>query len=226
MKTTLAAAVLMIIMDMATPGWAKEMNATEILAEPTKFAGSMVTLKGAFIYSEPMRESFTIDQNGNQVEVFYRDLAKSDRDALLLLTKYSKVPVTVTGVVQFYTNSKSGCFMTATSVQIPGSPASASAKNITATAVASLADLPKYSGKRVTVKGAFLYSEPMRDSFTIDQNGMAIEVFFKDIPKNERDVILSQKKYSREPVTVTGVVQHYTNSTKGCFMLATAVRLN
>ena len=57
MKTTLAAAVLMIIMNMATSGWAKEMNAAEILAEPTKFAGTTVTLKGAFIYSEPMRES-------------------------------------------------------------------------------------------------------------------------------------------------------------------------
>ena len=216
----------MIIMSLATPGWAKEMNVAEILADPAKFAGSIATLKGAFIYSEPMRESFTIDQNGNHVEVFYRNLAKSDRDALLLLTKYSKVPVTVTGVVQFYTNSKNGCFMTATSVQIAGSPAPASARNITATAVASLADVPKYSGKRVTVKGVFLYSEPARDSFTIDQNGMMVEVFFKDIPKNERDIILSQKKYSKEPVTVTGVVQPYTNSASGCFMLATAVSLN
>lgn len=216
----------MIIMNMATPGCAKEMNTAEILAEPAKFTGSMVTVKGAFIYSEPMRESFTIDQNGNLMEVFYRDLAKSDRDALLLLTKYSREPVTVTGVVHLYTDSKSGCFMIATSVQIAGSPASASPKNITATAVTSIADLPKYSGKRVTVKGVFLYSEPIRDSFTIDQNGMSIEVFFKDIPKNERDAILSQKKYSKEPVTVTGVVQRYTNSTSGCFMLATAVRLN
>jgi len=226
MKTTLAAVVLMIIVNMATSGWAKEMNVAEILAEPTKFAGTTVTLKGAFIYSEPMRESFTIDQNGKQVEVFYRNLAKSDRDAILLLAKNSNVPVTVNGVVRFYTNSKSGCFMTATSVQIAGSPSSASAKNIPGTAVASFADLPKYSGKRVTVKGAFLYSEPMRDSFTIDQNGMVIEVFFKDIPKNERDVVLSQKKYSKQPLTVTGVVQPYTNSSNGCFMLATAISLN
>jgi len=223
---TFAAVVLMIIMSLATPGWAKEINAAEILAEPTKFAGSVITLKGAFIYSEPMRESFTIDQNGKQVEVFYRNLAKNDRDAILLLAKNSKVPVTVTGAVQFYANSKNGCFMTATSVQIAGSPAPASAKNITATAVASFADLPKYSGKRVTVKGAFLFSEPMRDSFTIDQNGLMIEVFFKDIPKNEQAVVLSQIKYSKQPLTVTGVVQPYINSSKGCFMLATAISIN
>jgi len=225
MQKVLATAAVMIII-MATTGWTTEISSAQIISEPSKVKGKTVTVKGDFLYCESMRSSFMINQNGDMIEVFYRDLAKSDRDALLSLNKYSMVPVTVTGVVQFYTNSKNGFFVTATSVLIAGSTASAAAMSIPEVSLASLEEPAKYAGKTVTVKGEFLYSEPMRESFTIDEHGMVIEVFFKDIPKKVRDAMLSQKNYSKVPVTVTGVVQLYTNSTSGCFMIASNASLN
>lgn len=68
-----------------------------------------------------------------------------------------------------------------------------------------------------------MYSEPMRQSFVLDQNGNAVEVFLDDLSKADREFILSQKKYSKAPVTVTGIVQRYANNTKTYFINASSV---
>jgi hypothetical protein len=82
----------------------------------------------------------------------------------------------------------------------------------------------KYVGKTVTMSGMFAYTEPMRGSFTFDQNGDLVEAFYEDLPQKDKDLIVSQRQDSKTPVVVvTGIVQRYTNDANKYFLKATSV---
>jgi hypothetical protein len=217
--------IAVCLLGMSAPLYAKEVTSTEVLSDLAGYAGKTITMSGLFVYSEPMRESFTVDQNGTSIEVFYRDLPRHAKDFVLAQKNHSRTPITVIAVVQPYTNRSNAFFLNATS--LPGAN-SASDPSLAGDSV-SYADIvsnpSKYIGKEAALKGLFVYSEPMRESFTIDQNGNLVEVFYRDLAKRDRELILAQKNKSKIPVFVSGTVQQVTNKKNAFFVNASSVSL-
>ncbi len=204
---------------------AKEVQYGDILASPAKYIGKMVTMSGTFAYTEPMRGSFSFAQNDNLIEVFYGDLTKEMKDFISSQQEGAKTPVIVTGVLQRYTNTNK-YFINASQLQLAGGNTSSSTGRVSIIYESILLSPTKYLGKTVTMSGTFAYNEPMRGSFTFEQNGNPIEVFYADLPQKTRDIITSQKEGGKTPVIVTGVLQRYTNSANKYFINASSVSMN
>ena len=206
----------------AGSGEAAEMNVADLLAEAKNHVGKAVTVTGTFLYSEPMRESFTVAHDGSKIEVFYRDLSPDQKLFILSQAKNGKTALAVNGTVRQYANKERSYFMEAASLQYEGAsaavPASGAANAVSYLDI--LSDPNKYLNKTVTMKGVFLYSEPMRQSFGMEQNGKAIEVLLSDLSKVDRDRLLEQKKNSRVGVVVTGLLRSYANDSKRFFIIA------
>ncbi len=114
---------IIMAMTLLTMVWtaqvdAKEIIYADILADPSKYVGKTVTMSGVFAYTEPMRESFTLDQNSNLIEVFYGDLPQQDKDVIASQKRDAKTPVVVTGIVQRYTNDANKYFINASSISV------------------------------------------------------------------------------------------------------------
>jgi uncharacterized metal-binding protein len=207
------------------PGYthAKDVSYADIAADPAKYVGKRVVMKGFFLYSEPVRESFTIDQNGNSIEVFYGSVSGHDRQFILSQRKYSKAEVTVSGILQRYTNSAHAYFINASSLSAENGSFSAPPRGDLISWPDILSAPDKYLNKQVMMKGSFIYSEPSRQSFTFDQSGTQIEVFLGDLSRTDRELIFSKKNFSKLPVTVIGVLQKYANKTQTFFINASSV---
>jgi len=220
MKKTLM--LILVLTALAHAAAAKDVSYSDILANPSQYIGKTGTLTGLFVYSEPMKESFTIDQNGKLIEIFYRELPSPDKDMILLLKKYSKVPITITGMIHRFENSSTTYYVNASSLGTAGSSAPTVSSRRQVAYADILSNPSQYIGKTVTMKGAFLYSDHMRESFMLDQNGSQVEVFYRDLPQSGKDVILSQRKYSKKQVIATGVIQKFANSANSYFLNATS----
>ncbi len=204
---------------------AKELSVAGVISDGEIYAGKAVIVRGDFLYTEPGRESFTIGQGNSTVEVFYRDLPGNDKVFLLSRPMNSKLSILVSGMLRQYANRERHYFIDATSVKYEGAaPAPVAGAN-----VVTLFDIQsnpaKYVTKPVTMKGLFLYSDPMRQSFTFEQNNDTMEVIVSDLSKLDRDRILEQRKNSKIPVTVTGLLQKYANDEKRFFITAYTLTL-
>ncbi len=219
-------AITLLTMIWATQVDAKEIIYADILAVPSKYVGKTVTMSGVFAYIEPMRGSFTFDQNGTLIEVFYGDLPQKDKDLIASQKREAKTPVIVTGIVLRYTNIANKYFINASSLQLAGGISRSASIGSSVLYSAIQLNPSKYVGKTVTMSGAFAYTEPMRGSFTLDQNGTLIEVFYGDLPEKDKDLIASQKRNAKTPVIVTGIVQRYTNDANKYFIKASSVSVS
>ncbi len=217
---------IILILIAAAQVEAKDVQYGDILSDPSKYIGKAVTMSGRFAYTEPMRGSFTFEQNGTLIEVFYGDLPQEARDSIASQKEGAKTPVAVTGVLQRYTNIANKYFINATSVQMSGGNTSSSTGGVSILYESILLNPAKYLGKPVTISGTFSYNEPMRGSFTFEQNGNPIEVFYGDLPQRTRDLITSQKEGAKTPVVVIGVLQRYTNTANKYFINASSVSFN
>ncbi len=224
MKNVLAITLLTMIWSAQVD--AKEVLYDAILLNPSTYVGKTVTMSGEFAYAEPSRGSFTIEQSGNLIEVFYGDLPQKDKDLIASQRQDSKTQVIVTGIVQRYTDSANKYFIKALSVKIAGGMP-ASLPGGSSILYSDIQSGPsKYVGKTVTMSGEFAYAEPSRGSFTIEQSGNLIEVFYGDLPQKDKDLIASQRQDSKTPVIVTGIVQRYTNGTDKYFIKASSISVN
>ena len=203
----------------------KEVSYADIVSDPSSYVGKPIVMEGTFAYAEPMRESFTIDQNGALIEVFYRDLPGSDRKSLLAQQQYSKTLLTVSGILKQYTNKKHSYFVNATSLRLENGAAPAPSSLGLAAYSEILSNPGRYVRKPVTMKGSFVYSEPLRQSFSFDQGGNIIEVLISDLSRIDREAIFSQKKHSRKAVTVSGELLPYVNSAAKYYINASSVIL-
>ncbi len=206
-------------------GQAHQVSYADIASDPSAFVGKQVVMKGGFAYSEPMRESFTIEQNGNLIEVFYSTLASNVKQLILSQKKNSKEALTVSGTLKQYTNSARSYFIIASSVLFENgdAPAQLSANSISYADI--LSNAARYVNKQITMKGSFLYSDPMRQSFTFDENGNQVEVLVSDLSRIDREAILSQKKYSKVSVVVNGVLLAYVNNPQKFYITASSVMM-
>ncbi len=221
MKNILVIALLTMM--WASHADAKEVTYADILANASKFVGKSITMSGIFMYAEPMRGSFTFEQNSNLIEVFYGDLPQKDKDLIASQRQDAKAPVIVTGILQRYTNSTDKYFMNASSLQIAGGSPRLMPVGSTVLYSSIRLNPSKYLGKTVTMTGVFSYNEPARGSFIFDQNGDLIEVFYGDLPQQDKDFIGSQKQTAKTPVVVTGIVQSYTDGANKYFLKAVSV---
>jgi hypothetical protein len=200
------------------------MSYGDILANGPKYINKSVALEGSFLFSEPMRESFTIDQKGNLIEVFYRDLPGSDKALILSLPENSKAIMIVSGTLKQYTNNRS-YFIDATSMRLETGSLPIPT-GLTPVSYGDIQSAPaKYLKKRIMMKGTFVYSEPMRQSFSFDQGGNVIEVLISDLSKTDREAVFAQKKNSRAGVTVTGELLSYVNNPKKYYITADSIML-
>src|SRR5512135_3119256 len=179
--------ITLLTMIWTAQAYAKEILYADILANPTKFVGKTVTVSGMFAYTEPMRGSFTFNQNGDLIEAFYGDLPQKDKDLIASQKQDSKTPVVVTGIVQRYTNIANKYFLNASSLQIAGGSSRSLSGGSPLLYSAIQLNPSKYVGKTVTMSGVFAFTEPMRGSFTFDQNGDLVEAFYEDLPQNDKD---------------------------------------
>ena len=96
-----------------------------------------------------------------------------------------------------------------------------------ATAQVKYADIlltpEKYVGKEVTMRGEFRYKNSERKSFDMKQGDNTIEVFYERLPKETQAAILSQKNFSKAPVTAKGVLKRFANSENSYYIMATDV---
>src|SRR5574337_172119 len=226
MKNVFMAILLAAAVSASAHGQANEVSYADIASDPSKYVGKPVVMKGAFAYSEPMRESFTFNQNGSLVEVFYSELPGNIKQSILAQQKNSREPVIVSGTLRQYTNSARSYFIIASSVRFETGAAAVSSDYPRAISYADIMSNPAhYLNKQVTMKGSFLYSEPMRQSFTFDQSGNQMEVLVSDLSRIDRESILSQKKYSKAPVVVSGVLLAYVNNPKKYYIIADSVKM-
>ncbi len=225
MKNFFRVIFLVAAVSASAYGQANEVSYADISSDPTKYVGKRVVMNGAFAYSEPMRESFTLNQNGSPIEVFYSDLPPNVKQLILSQQKSSKEQLTVSGTLRQYTNSARSYFIIASSVQFENSsvPVPPGVNSISYSDI--LSNASSYVNKQVTMNGSFLFSEPMRQSFTFDQSGNQIEVLVSDLSRIDRESILSQKKYSKVPVVVTGILLGYVNNPKKYYINAYSVRV-
>jgi len=217
--------MMLCVLAVAVVAEAKEMTVGGVLSDGDLYTNKTVTFRGDFQYSEPVRESFTIGTGRDTIEVFYRDLPGKDKVFLLALPRNAKTSILVSGTLRQYANKARFYFVDAVSVSYEGAAAAASAARDAVSLFDILADPAKYVNKPVTTKGVFQYSEPMRQSFTFEQNGKAMEVIVSDLAKIDRERILGQKKNSKTPVTVSGLLQKYANDDKRFFITAYTVTL-
>jgi hypothetical protein len=223
MKRFFAAALAVLFLIAGAE--AKELSVGNVLSDGETYAGKVVSVRGDFLYSEPVRESFMMGQGRDTIEVFYRDLPGNDKMFILSQPKNSKLSILVSGMLRQYANKQRFYFIDATSLSYQGAGAPAPVAGTAVSFFDIQSEPAKYVSKPVTMKGLFLYSEPMRQSFTFEQNGKTIEVIVSDLSKSDRERILGQKKDSKIPVTVSGLLQKYGNDEKRFFITAYAVTL-
>ncbi len=217
--------IILLTLIMAAQAEAREIQYGDILSSPAKYIGKTVTMSGVFAYTEPMRGSFSFAQDSNLIEVFYGDLPQEMKALIASQQEGSKTHIVVTGVLQRYTNTNK-YFINASQLQIAGGNAPSPAGGASILYESILLSPAKYIGKTVTMSGTFAYHEPMRGSFTFEQNGNPIEVFYGDLQQRTRDIIASQKEGAKTPVVVTGVLQRYANSANKYFISASSVSMN
>jgi len=220
-----AGITIIVVLLFASPVLAKDTLSSEVLADPSKYIGKTVTMTGLFVHSETARESFIMDQNGTQVEVFIRSLPKINKDFILSQKPNSKIEISVIGVVQGYANKQNSFYLNASALQNANGSFQAFSRGIAANMADVLADPPSFIGKSITMTGMFSYGEPMRESFALNQNGTLIEVFLWDIPKPQKDYLYSLEQGAKVEITVTGVLQVYANKANTYFMNATSLKL-
>jgi hypothetical protein len=80
-----------------------------------------------------------------------------------------------------------------------------------------------YVGKDVTMHGDFNYMNTERQSFDMKQGDIRIEVFYQQLPKETQATILSQKNFSKVPVTVKGKLKRYAKTKSSYYIMATDV---
>jgi hypothetical protein len=218
-------AAVLCVLAVAVTAEAKEVSVGNVLSDGDLYANKAVTVRGDFLYSEPVRESFTIGQGDNTIEVFYRDLPGADKVYILSLPKNARTSILVSGTLRQYANKARFYFIDATAVRHEGAAAAVPATQATVSLFDILSDPAKYVNKPVTTTGVFLYSEPMRQSFTFEQNNKSMEVIVSDLSKIDRERILGQKKNSKVTVSVTGLLQKYANEDNRFFITAYTVTL-
>jgi hypothetical protein len=225
MKRLSVMVLCVLVAAVAVGAEAKELSVASVLSDGDLYSGKAVVVRGDFLYSEPVRESFTIGQGDNTIEVFYRDLPGADKVFILSLPKNAKTSILVSGRLRQYANKARFYFIDATAVSHEGAVAVSSAAQATVSLFDILSDPGKYVNKPVTAKGEFQYSEPIRQSFTFGQNNKSMEVIVSDLSKIDRERILGQKKNSKVPVIVTGLLQKYANEDNRFFITAYTVTL-
>ena len=81
----------------------------------------------------------------------------------------------------------------------------------------------KYVGKEVTMRGEFRLKNTERKSFDMKQGDNTIKVFYERLPKETQAAILSQKNFSKTPVTAKGVLKRFANRENSYYIIATNV---
>jgi len=216
--------MMLVTMALAATATAKEVNFEDVASSPTKYVGKPIVMTGNFAFSEPMRESFTLNQDGSQIEVFLRDLPRNDKDFVFSQKRNKKTIITVSGMLQQYANSDHSFFITASSLRYDTDaprPSQASSNKRFVSYDAILASPQTYVNRQVTMKGIFAYAEPVKQSISFAQDGMNIEVLISDLSKADRERILAQKP--KTPVVVTGELLFYANDKKMFYLVATSV---
>ncbi len=217
-------AVLCVLLSVAVAE-AKELSVGSVLSDAEMYTGKTVAVRGDFLYSDSVRESFTIGEGANTIEVFYRNLDGKDKLFILSEQKNSRTPVLVSGLFRQYANMQHSYFIDASSVKHPNAAAQSTARRASVSFFDVQVDPGKYLNKPVTMKGLFLYSEPLRQSFIFEQNGKHIEVIVSDLEKADRERILGQRKDSKIPITVSGLLLNYANNTERFYITAYTVEL-
>lgn len=222
MKTLFLIPALVLI--LSTPVLAKDTLSSEILADLSTYIGKPVTMSGLFSHSEAARESFFMDQNGVLVEVFIRNLPKINKEYILSQRQNSKTQISVAGTIQGYSNKQNAFFLNASALQESGGSFYTFRKGLPAS-MADILDNPSaFIGRSITMTGMFSYSEPMRESFMLNQNDHPVEIFIRDIPKAQRDQVFAIEQDSKTEITVTGNLQAYANKENAYFMNATSMK--
>jgi hypothetical protein len=217
--------VVAMILSSAGAAWAREATIAEIASDLASYSGRTVTVSGVFAYSEPQRESFFMNQDGTQIEVIVRGLAKINKDFILSLPQNAKTPITIVGTVRRYENRQSSFYLNAISLQNANNTSGSSPR----AQRASLADIKSapasFSGKAVIVNALFSYSEPMRESIYLSDNGIQMEVFVpRDLPNAQKDELFSFEPGAKIEITATGTIQTYANKENAFFMNASSLR--
>jgi len=65
----------------------------------------------------------------------------------------------------------------------------------------------QYLNQKVLMKGTFREHYPESQSFGLGQGEDVVEVFYENLPKDQKDVVLKQKDGSNVPLAVAGVLQ-------------------
>ena len=65
----------------------------------------------------------------------------------------------------------------------------------------------QYLNQKVLMKGTFREHYPESQSFGLGQGEDVVEVFFENLPKDQKEMILKQKDGSNVPLAVAGVLQ-------------------
>lgn len=169
-----------------------------ILLQPKKYIGKKLVIRGKFESRDTEKESLTIGQGVESIDVFYRDLPK-DRKAEILSTETgASVQVTAGGTLLRYTNRQNTFYIMADLVRFGQLPSSLFVDEIAM-------DAPWYRGKMLQLKGAADRVNPARKSFMLAQDYQSIEVVYSKMPP-ERLGVLS-KLTTPTPVTVRGTLQ-------------------
>jgi hypothetical protein len=74
------------------------------------------------------------------------------------------------------------------------------------------------------MSGNFYYKHVERKSFDLQQEDYEIEVYYERLPKKTQAAILSQKNFSKTPVTVKGVLKRFSNAKNSYYIMATNVQ--
>lgn len=204
----------------------------ELRVNPPRYLETSVSMQGRFDFVQPGRESFRFWRGVDEVEVDFSHLSPETQRQILSLKNFSDQSLKVSGILKGPPSGEVAFGLDATSIQIDPIPdaASAAAPQGEADDGLSYANIllnpDRYLNNEQTIKGGFELCDPHRKLMQIWQGGDSMEVYYRDLPQDQINLIESQHPFSSIVIVVSGMIHPYPRAPHRFMIEAHSVALD
>jgi len=184
----------------------KRVSLEDVLLEPDAYDGQFVQIKGEYAGLYTGDSSFKLEQGDHEIWVFYSELPRDQKSVILCEGEANGRAVIVEGVLHC---GDVDPLLTASRVAIQGMKARLPSRSADGSIELAeiLLDPGSFNGQQIRMRGTYggLYTSD--SSFKLEQGNHEIWVFYSQLPREQKSMILRESEADERVVIVEGVLE-------------------
>jgi TPR repeat protein len=181
----------------------RAVDLTEVLLEPASYSGQPVRIEGVYASLYTGDESFKLEQGDHEIWVFYSKVSRDQKSVILRESEAEGRNVVVEGVLK---TGNGDLKLRAASVVIDGmqpkAPARSADGSVQLTEI--LLDPTAFRGQQVRIRGKYASLYTGDESFKLEQGDHEIWVFYSQLPRDQKALILRESEAEGQSIVVDG----------------------